>query len=353
MNDLLTLRHWQKGTANNEIPAVLCRYVPEWPHSNTETLHYPFGHVITVSHTDNNTRYISRTTHLPHKPQTFTITIQHPAVICYIRVKGAASMQVQSEHIDAGNSTMRIGYLPEGEIAVMPETGLGISIMIDIATIISQYADQSYQVQQLLQHIRKNPQQLLTLPTIPLNYWQQGVVHLLLNIGKDMQHRPSLHTCTHQLVRLYLIAMNDDISASTQQKLNFEVLSGRKTKKTYLLPNTSESFQYSAIENYLLQHLKTHLKKEEVATAMNIGEKEFVRLFKDGYGKPYREGYLELRMQKAFEQVMHGQDKLYNIARSIGYQQQSAFGERFVEFFGFPPTLYKWPYIKIKKPLYK
>lgn len=352
MNDLLLLQHAQKGTRIHEIPAALTRYVPDWPDSHTESFQYAFGHIVTVSHKSNTFTSICRTTHIIHKLEKFSTTLSQPAVLFHIRVKGPVNVSLSNQHHALNESNISMGYVPAGSIESQSEHGLGISIVTDATRLIENYASQSYQVQQLLQHIETHPDKPLILPSININFWGAGVIRLLLNLGKDAQYTPSFSKCIDRLIRLYLIHMHDDLPAATKEHLCFEVLTGRKAGKTYLINNTPEGKQYHAIESYLLSNLKTHLKKEEVAQAMNMGEKEFVKLFKDGYGKPYREGYLELRMQKAFELVMQGQDKkLYTIARSVGYHQQSAFGERFMEFYGYPPTMFKWPYTKIKRAI--
>lgn len=352
MNDLVLLQHVKKGIVVPDVSPALSRYVPVWPNSHTESYQYPFGNITTVSCKHNQLTCVCRSTELYHKLEKFTTILPKAAVIFHIRVKGSVNISFnQQQPITAiPEATMHIGYLPYGSIESEWEQGLGLAIVTDITALTESYAPLSYQVQQLMQHQHTKPDVPLALPAITINFWETGIINLLLNLGKDPQHIPSFSQCIDQLIRLYLIHMHDDLPAAKKDRLCFEVVTGRRAEKTYLMANTTEGKVYHAIETYLVSHLKTHFKKEEVAQALHIGEKEFVKLFKDGYGKPYREGYLELRLQKAFELVVQEQDKkLYSIARSVGYNQQSAFGERFMEFYGYPPTLFRWPLIKIKR----
>lgn len=355
MNNLVLLQHVKRGIETAEVPPALSRYVPVWPNSHTETYQYPFGNVATVSYKYNHVTCVCRSTQLFHKQEKFTTALSKSAVIFHIRIKGSVNISVKSHPIHTiPEATMHIGYIPQGNVESEWEQGLGLTLITDITTLLEGYAPHSYQIQQLIQHFITQPDTPLALPAVSFNFWETGIIHLLLNLGKDAQHIPSFSQCIDQLIRLYLIHMHDDLPAAAKDRLCFEIVTGQKAEKTFLMANTTEGKLYNAIESYLLSHLKTHFKKEEVAQAMHIGEKEFVKLFKDGYGKPYREGYLELRMQKAFELVIQEQDKkLYSIARSVGYNQQSAFGERFIGFYGYPPTLFRWPLVKTKRPIVK
>lgn len=352
MNSLLALLHPQKGTLMQGTPAALSRYVPCWPDSHKECIQYSFGYVLSLYHTDEHAiHYLCRATDL-HKKETFT-TYQHQAkVLLHVRVQGHAQVVVNEQLITSTvENTVRIVYLPEGEITSDIESGLGMSVLADITTVIQRYAANSYPIQELLRHIEEKPADALLLPAMFINFWLQGIVNVILNHGKDPLHQPSLYKIIDQLIRLYLLHMDDHLPELLRPRLYFEVLSGRKAGYPALIHNTIEGKAYKKIEHYLLENIHTQLLKEDAALAMNMGEKEFSNLFKDGYGKPYREGYLELRMLKAYELVLQGDEKLYSVARNVGYTQQSAFGERFIEFFGYPATLFKWPYVKTKKTL--
>lgn len=168
----------------------------------------------------------------------------------------------------------------EGDIQSVQEEGLGISIVTDIGAIIEKYAPQSLQIQQLLQKMQEQPHKIMALPAVPANVWETAAIHLLMNIGKETQYNPSFCKCLDQLIQLYLVHMDDDLPTHIQWCRSFGILSGREVVKTYLLSNTQEGRQYQAIESYLLSHVKTHLKKEEVAQALRLSEKSLQNCLK-------------------------------------------------------------------------
>lgn len=80
---------------------------------------------------------------------------------------------------------------------------------------------------------------------------------------------------------------------------------------------------------------------ESLATAARMSRSAFAARFKELLGQAPLEYVTEWRMQKAIQLLRHPDKKLFDIARSVGYESDAAFSKAFKRVIGSPPGDYR------------
>jgi AraC-like DNA-binding protein len=336
----------EQGQLLKHHPPALQRFMPGWLLSDAEILDYSFGIISTQSiFDDQHTHYTFRLTNLLKKTS-FTIAPAAGALYLYLCIRGASVFSVAQETVTLEEMTGRILYLPPGETIVSLQKGISIFLFIEISNWLPAHAHHP-PVGELLTQLRAHPAAFFQLPAVALNYWLLGSVNLLLNIGRHERYSPPLTMSLDRLLKLYLNESDATIDDIIRQQLQLHILTGRPVGKTSLPASSAKGEQFQDIVQYLLGHLKKNYYKKTIAEKSDLAEKQFSRLFKDVYGKSFQEGYLELRMMQALQWVVE-EEKLVAIAENAGYSSASNFTAEFKKFYGYPPSLYQWPYLNGK-----
>jgi AraC-like DNA-binding protein len=335
MKGLLLLVHpTETGIVLKKSPPSIHRYLPEWPESESQALDYSFGVIATNERIDSaGILHSLQISHLQRKTS-FTVAVEQPGCYLHIRLKGKTETVPEN--------TFTIIYVTKGSIISEWHSGLGGSLVINILPMLAQYQHNSV-IRQLVDHTLAHPEAAYDMPVIPLNFWLAGAVNLLLNAGKNTRNMPDIHQLLHQLISMYLTEIATDLSPGHRTRMQLHTLTGIKVGKNTLEAGSDALEEYDNIIQYLLLHLRKNYDKKTIVAKSDLSEGQFTRLFKQGYGKPFKEGYTELRMIQALQWVVEDK-KLSEIAEAIGYADLSAFSKAFKKFYGCPASLYHWPY---------
>ncbi|AZN41770.1 helix-turn-helix domain-containing protein [Paenibacillus albus] len=94
-------------------------------------------------------------------------------------------------------------------------------------------------------------------------------------------------------------------------------------------------------KGYIEQHFQQELTIEQLAKLVGVSSRHFMRLFKKRYGSGAID-YLTFYRIKQAQQLIRssGQDRLRDIARYVGYQDDIYFRRKFRQISGIPPAAY-------------
>ncbi len=84
-------------------------------------------------------------------------------------------------------------------------------------------------------------------------------------------------------------------------------------------------------------HIEDPLRIPDVASAVDMSERHFERLFKRETGQSPLRYYRLLRLSKARQRVLYSNDKLSDIAASVGYPRSAPMARHYAEAFGVSP----------------
>lgn len=84
-------------------------------------------------------------------------------------------------------------------------------------------------------------------------------------------------------------------------------------------------------------HIEDPLRIPDVAAAVEMSERHFERLFKRETGQSPLRYYRLLRLSKARQRVLYSNDKLSEIATSVGYARSAPMARHYTETFGVSP----------------
>ena len=112
----------------------------------------------------------------------------------------------------------------------------------------------------------------------------------------------------------------------------------------YLL-ETDAIDHYSRIvyetEQYILQHLGDSLSVRQIADRVFISHTYLCFLYKKKTGKTIRQFILDARMQKAKRLLLDTNQKIGDIAASLGYANQNYFAKAFTAYYGNTPSSFR------------
>jgi transcriptional regulator GlxA family with amidase domain len=84
-------------------------------------------------------------------------------------------------------------------------------------------------------------------------------------------------------------------------------------------------------------HIEDPVRIPDVAAAVEMSERHFERLFKRETGQSPLRYYRHLRLSKARQRVLYSNDKLSDIAASVGYPRSAPMARHYAEAFGVSP----------------
>lgn len=331
------------GKPTLKTPGDIAVFMPDWPNAQNDCVEYVFGFLATHTVMDEAGLlyrcYISNT----HKLVLCRQNAPEGNVFLQIRKRNIQESLLQEDTMHSLDEIdCAIVYYPSGETLFSLTAGTEALILIDINDLIVRFLPNLF-VKGLLLHIQQQPATPYALPVVKHNTWLHGLINLLWNTGKDTRHIPELHTTLLQILAVYMSEIDTNMPVDIKYSLQFSILTRRVAVRSLLLYQSRKETLYKEIIHYLLTHLKVNYDKKTIAAKSGLGEKSFSRLFRDGYGKPFKEGYLELRLTEVFKQVTKN-GKLSIIARNAGYTSASNLSVSFKKMYGFPPSLFQWPY---------
>lgn len=90
--------------------------------------------------------------------------------------------------------------------------------------------------------------------------------------------------------------------------------------------------------SFLQGHFADDLEDERVAGIVGLSTSHFRHLFKQRTGQPFQKYLMSLRLEKARERLMTGNESVTAVAKSVGFASLSHFSRRFTERFGVSPA---------------
>ncbi|WP_143762603.1 MULTISPECIES: helix-turn-helix domain-containing protein [unclassified Cohnella] len=92
---------------------------------------------------------------------------------------------------------------------------------------------------------------------------------------------------------------------------------------------------------YIEEHYQEDISLQEIAASIPMSESNFSRLFKKQTGVSFVEYLTQLRMEKAKELLLRPDEKVYEIALAVGYQDSRYFSQIFRKYTGDTPSEYR------------
>ncbi|WP_378107390.1 response regulator [Cohnella cellulosilytica] len=92
---------------------------------------------------------------------------------------------------------------------------------------------------------------------------------------------------------------------------------------------------------YIEEHYQEDISLQEVAGSIPMSESNYSRLFKKQTGVSFVEYLTQLRMEKAKELLLRPDEKVYEIALAVGYQDSRYFSQIFRKYTGDTPSEYR------------
>lgn len=128
--------------------------------------------------------------------------------------------------------------------------------------------------------------------------------------------------------------------------------------------NGSEGQRHRATDRWDVHHVKLiksielmeaeieePLSSSQLAEAVNLSSRQLSRLFKEHLQMSPGQFYLELRLDKAHQMLLHSEMSVNSIAFACGFQSQSHFSRVYREKFGFPPRQTRRRAVKREFPI--
>lgn len=100
-------------------------------------------------------------------------------------------------------------------------------------------------------------------------------------------------------------------------------------------------WQVNKVTNFMLANLEKDLSLVQLAALVSLSPQHFCRAFRQASGLPPHAWLVRQRMEKAKQLLMNHHFGLTEIAFSVGYESQSAFGAAFRRIVGSTPTQWR------------
>ena len=94
-------------------------------------------------------------------------------------------------------------------------------------------------------------------------------------------------------------------------------------------------------KTFLDDHVATNVSLAQIAIASHLSVRQLSQLFKDQLGVTPLNYLREQRMKQALTLLTQSDFSITAIAESVGYQNLSAFSDRFNKHFGRSPSIYR------------
>lgn len=342
MRGYVPLEHTIPGRPLPNAPSHQHRFLTRLDPNQIESLDYGFGTITTeVLPVDDCFSITYRIFDLKQKQQFSTITSEG-GFYMHVRRKGEAQARIENELIIMSEESCGIYYLPPGEIISVIDNQLGVSMIIRIDCMLKRFAGFPL-IDKLLKTAQEKPDSLASLPDCKMDFWVLAAVNLLFNMGRSEQLMENAHSLLDQLIKTYINCIDRAQNPALYNALQLNVFTSKSIPTSMLSPGSEQEEQFNDIVEYLLSHLKTNYSRKEISLKSDLTESEFARLFEQGYGKSYSEGYQEIRMAKILDLITQNL-KTKEIAQNSGYSSASNLRTEFKKFYGYSTSLFQWPF---------
>jgi len=157
-------------------------------------------------------------------------------------------------------------------------------------------------------------------------------------------------TVSNARIRRCMEDFKDDIIAGADEKLLLadvirllfllkDLPFDDEKRRTFCTPSQVEIAK-KAVEIITGDLSKKH-SAEELATVFGVSESSLKNYCRVVFGKGYQDMISEIRMKKAAELILKGDESLGEIAEKVGYQSQSRFSKAFFKYHKVLPMEYK------------
>ncbi len=119
-------------------------------------------------------------------------------------------------------------------------------------------------------------------------------------------------------------------------KLNFEQTNTRRTYYT-----ASQTKIAKKVKEMICSDLSVRYAARELAERFGVSETSLKNYFRSVYGCGYADFQQKARMEKAAELLKKTEQKIADIALTVGFVTQAKFGAAFKAYFGVPPLEYR------------
>ena len=95
------------------------------------------------------------------------------------------------------------------------------------------------------------------------------------------------------------------------------------------------------VKHYIIKHLFEEIRATDVAKYIHVTPNYFSLIFKQDIGKNFNEYVNELRVEKAQELLLCTDEKVFEIAEKVGFNDYKHFVYVFKKIVGVTPTIYR------------
>jgi len=111
-------------------------------------------------------------------------------------------------------------------------------------------------------------------------------------------------------------------------------------KPFFMLAKFYEAIYAQSAKKLLLENFNRRITITGLALEIGISERTLKRAFNHTFHMGIHEYLVQVRMEKAAEYLADGTKSVKQVARMVGYSQQSSFTRRFTATFGISPSQY-------------
>lgn len=315
------------------VPAILEPYLPQWPNSHHSPRTYSFGTGAHVALTDPGDTALEFHLFNSRRATKFPVSLEEGGLflVCQRAVNSSST-----------HTTWCLQYMPGAVQELEIPIGISSFLLISLDTI-AHGLNMHRQLVALRSQVSERPDQTHRLTEIQSDEWLTAATNFLFNYGREERRSLNITTQVRRLLQMYLLAAQEERIIDYYFSSQLHHLAGRESCTPHITYHSVDYEDYQEIITYLQGHIRYHYSRGEIARKSQLTEKQFAKLFKAGYGKPYKEGMLEIRMGHALQLVVRD-NKLSEVAASTGYASASSFTAEFRKFFGHPPSFFQWPY---------
>lgn len=154
---------------------------------------------------------------------------------------------------------------------------------------------------------------------------------------------PILHTYTLPIfiVGIMLLVIMDVIERDTKLEVLYRELSHPKVegRKTVVTAGTEEKLE--RVIEFLKQNYTSDISREGLAAAIGMSGDHMSRMFKAYTGKKINDFINELRIEAAAEKLCTTDEKIIDIAFSVGFESLATFNRAFLKVKGISPSQFR------------
>ena len=165
----------------------------------------------------------------------------------------------------------------------------------------------------------------------------------------NVQPQEVIQACRELLLRLHIEEMEQyrnwpDMDAacsaeSLQESFIEALLSHRRAQDPGVARSSAEII--GRLRAYVDQHYGEDLSLSEMAAKFYISRHQISRLFKQVVGMNYLDYVLSVRMKEAARRLTFTDERLYEIAQAVGFDEPSYFSNVFKKTYGLSPRAYR------------